>query len=103
MSDPAELLHYSGDAEAVQLRAPHALVAFGGWVDAGSGGTGAVRHLIASLKTRKLAEMDSEEFYSFTDTRPLVSIIGAGERDIHWPRGVMPGSIIDYSNHLTLY
>ena len=83
MSDPGDVLQYSADADAVQLRAPHALVAFGGWVDAGSGGTGGVRHLISNLQTRKLAEIDPEEFYSFTDTRPLVSIVGAGERAVH--------------------
>lgn len=83
------------DAGEAGLRRPHALVAFGGWVDAGSGGTGAVRHLIGSLKTRKLAEIDPEEFYSFTDTRPLVSIVGAGERAVHWPRGEFHGATID--------
>ena len=46
-----------------------------------------MRHLITNMKTRKLAEIDSEEFYNFTDTRPLVSIVGAGERAVHWPRG----------------
>src|ERR1051325_9569438 len=84
---PNSFLRYLPDAESTALRAPHALVSFGGWVDAGSGGTGAVRHLISNLKTRKLAEIDSEEFYPFPDTRPLVSIVGAGERAIHWPRG----------------
>ena len=103
MPDPEQLLSYLPDANALLLRAPHALVAFGGWVDAGSGGTGAVRHLIASLKTRKLAEMDSEEFYSFTDTRPLVSIIGAGERAIHWPRGEFHGTILDHDSDLVLF
>ncbi|HEV7663486.1 MAG TPA: PAC2 family protein [Chloroflexota bacterium] len=98
MSEPGgELIHYLPDADALALRQPHALVAFGGWVDAGSGGTGAVRHLIGSLKTRKLAEIDSEEFYSFTDTRPLVSIVGAGERAVHWPRGELYGAPVD--NH----
>jgi proteasome assembly chaperone (PAC2) family protein len=86
------------------LRAPHALVAFGGWVDAGSGGTGGVRHLIGSLKTRKVAEIDPEEFYSFTDTRPLVSIVGAGERAIHWPRGEFHGATVDeHTNDLVLF
>jgi proteasome assembly chaperone (PAC2) family protein len=100
--DP-ELLHYLPDAEALLLRAPHALVAFGGWVDAGSGGTGGVRHLIGSLKTRKLAEMDPEEFYSFTDTRPLVSILGAGQRTVHWPRGEFHGAILEHTNDLLLF
>src|SRR5215472_5380810 len=97
-------LTYLPDAEGLPLRAPHALVAFGGWVDAGSGGTGGVRHLISSMKTHKLAEIDSEEFYSFTDTRPLVSIVGAGERAIHWPRGEFHAAILDdHANDLVLF
>lgn len=91
------------DADALVLRAPHALVAFGGWVDAGSGGTGAVRHLISKLTTRKLAETDSEEFYSFTDTRPLVSIVGAGERSIHWPRGEFHAATLEHDSDLLLF
>jgi len=69
------------------LRQPNAIAAFGGWVDAGSAGTGAVRHLITTLNARKLADIDPEEFYSFTDTRPLTSVVGPGERALHWPRG----------------
>ena len=101
--EPTELIHYLPDAEALVLRQPHALVAFGGWVDAGSGGTGGVRHLITNLKTRKLAEMDPEEFYSFTDTRPLVSIVGAGERAIHWPRGEFHGASLEHTDDLLLF
>jgi proteasome assembly chaperone (PAC2) family protein len=105
MSDePTGPLHYLPDAETLVLRAPYALVAFGGWVDAGSGGTGGVRHLISNMKTRKLAEIDSEEFYSFTDTRPLVSIVGAGERAIHWPRGEFHGATVEeHANDLVLF
>ena len=51
MADP---LTYLPDADALILRSPHALLAFGGWVDAGSGGTGGVRHLIGNLSARKL-------------------------------------------------
>jgi len=101
--EPNELIHYLPDADALVLRQPHALVAFGGWVDAGSGGTGGVRHLITNLKTRKLAEMDPEEFYSFTDTRPLVSIVGAGERAIHWPRGEFHGASLEHTDDLVLF
>jgi proteasome assembly chaperone (PAC2) family protein len=103
VSESGELLHYSADAEEPRLRAPHALVAFGGWVDAGSGGTGGVRHLISSLQARKLAEIDPEEFYSFTDTRPLVSIAGAGERAVHWPRGEFHGAVLEHTNDLVLF
>jgi proteasome assembly chaperone (PAC2) family protein len=101
--EPTELLHYTPDADALLLRAPYALVAFGGWVDAGSGGTGGVRHLITNLKTRKLAEIDSEEFYSVTDTRPLVSIVGAGERAVHWPRGEFHGASLEHDTDLVLF
>ncbi len=69
------------------LREPLALVAFGGWVDAGSAGTGAVRYLVESLSATKYADVDPEEFYSFTDTRPLTTNVGPGERATHWPRG----------------
>jgi proteasome assembly chaperone (PAC2) family protein len=102
--EPANPLRYLPDAETLMLRAPSALVAFGGWVDAGSGGTGGVRHLISNMKTRKLAEIDAEEFYSFTDTRPLVSIVGAGERAIHWPRGEFHGAVLeDHTSDLVLF
>jgi proteasome assembly chaperone (PAC2) family protein len=94
-SGPNELIQYLPEAASLVLRQPHALVSFGGWVDAGSGGTGGVRHLIGHLKTRKLAELESEEFYNYTDTRPLVSIIGGGERAVHWPRGEFYGATLD--------
>ncbi|HEY3059159.1 MAG TPA: PAC2 family protein [Chloroflexota bacterium] len=100
MPDP---VRYDSDLEGLSLRTPHALVAFGGWVDAGSGGTGGVRHLISSLPTRKLAEIDPEEFYNFTDTRPLVSIVGAGERAVHWPRGEFHAATLEHTSDLVLF
>jgi len=96
-------VRYAADLEGLTLRTPHALVAFGGWVDAGSGGTGGVRHLISSLPTRKLADIDPEEFYNFTDTRPLVSIVGAGERAVHWPRGEFHAATLDHTTDLVLF
>jgi proteasome assembly chaperone (PAC2) family protein len=103
MSEPGHYLQYLSGAEAPELRQPYALVAFGGWVDAGSGGTGGVRHLIGNLKAHKLAEIDSEEFYNFTDTRPLVSIVGAGERAVHWPRGEFHGAVLAHESDLVLF
>jgi proteasome assembly chaperone (PAC2) family protein len=99
----SDWIRYALEAEEVKPRAPRALVAFGGWVDAGSGGTGGVRHLLNSLPTRKLAEIDPEEFYNFTDTRPLVSIVGAGERAVHWPRSEFHLATLEHSNDLVLF
>ena len=84
-----EPIRYFDDAGAAPLRNPAALVAFGGWVDAGTGGTGAIRYLVNSTGARKVADIESEDFYSFTDTRPLVSVVGPSQRAIHWPRGEM--------------
>jgi len=100
---PADWIQYTAEAETASLRGPQALVAFGGWVDAGSGGTGAVRHLIASLPTRKVAEIDPEDFYCFTDTRPLVSVVGAGERAVHWPRGEFHAASLEHTSDLLLF
>ncbi len=75
------------DPREVGLRQPAALAAFGGWVDAASAGTGAVRYLVSTLGARKLAEIEPEEFYSFTDTRPLTSVVAPGERAVQWPQG----------------
>src|SRR5258708_5038685 len=97
---PAELIHYLPDADGLVLRQPHALVAFGGWVDAGSGGTGGVRHLISSLKRRKLVEIDSEEFYNFNHTRPLVSIVDAGQSPVHWARAAVHADRLVHTNEL---
>ncbi len=75
------------DPEQLSLRSPTAIIAFGGWIDAGTSGTGSVRFLVNQLNAQKLADIDPEEFYSFTDTRPLASIVGPGQRAVHWPRG----------------
>jgi proteasome assembly chaperone (PAC2) family protein len=102
--EPAALRYLPNEADALVLRAPAALVAFGGWVDAGSGGTGGVRHLISNMKTRKLAEIESEDFYSFTDTRPLVSIVGAGDRAVQWPHAEFHGAVVEeHTSDLLLF
>jgi proteasome assembly chaperone (PAC2) family protein len=89
---PADEVHFFEHHDEPALRQPYAILAFGGWLDAGSAGTGAVRYLVGSLGPRKLADIDPEEFYNFTDTRPLTTIVGPGERAIHWPRGEFYGA-----------
>lgn len=78
-------IKYFIDADPPPLRRPYAIAAFGGWVDAGAAGTGAVRHLITTLGSRKLADISGEDFYSYTDTRPLSTIESPGKRLIQWP------------------
>src|SRR5205823_8753506 len=74
------------DLESQHLRRPLAIVGFGGWIDAGFAATGAVRYLIDHLSATRVAELDPETFYSFTDTRPRVSHPSAGRREPVWPK-----------------
>src|SRR5438105_14889089 len=74
------------DLASLQLRRPLALVGFGGWIDAGFAATGAVKYLVDHLEAKKVAELDPEPFYAFTDTRPRVSHPSAGRREPVWPK-----------------
>ena len=61
------------------------VMAFGGWIDAGGAATGALRHLVRDLPAARLARIDPEEFFVFTQERPEVRLRADGGRDIQWP------------------
>jgi proteasome assembly chaperone (PAC2) family protein len=61
------------------------VMAFGGWIDAGRAATGALRHLVRDLPAARLARIDPEEFFVFTQERPEVRLRDDGGRDILWP------------------
>ncbi|MET0881622.1 MAG: PAC2 family protein, partial [Acidimicrobiales bacterium] len=67
------------------LRNPMLVAAFEGWNDAGDAASTAVRHLRDVWELELVAELDPEEFYSFTDTRPHVTFDDGGLRRIDWP------------------
>ena len=77
-----QLIHH----EEAKLRSPLLLMAFTGWSDAQDIATGAVRYLVDRLEARKLAEIDPEEFYDFNTTRPIISVVKQGIRQISWPK-----------------
>jgi len=62
------------------------VMAFGGWIDAGGAATGALRHLVRDLPAARLARIDPEEFFVFTQERPEVRLRADGGRDIQWPQ-----------------
>jgi proteasome assembly chaperone (PAC2) family protein len=62
------------------------VIAFGGWIDAGQAATGALRHLARDLSAPRLAWIDPEEFFVFTQERPDVRLRADGGREIQWPR-----------------
>jgi proteasome assembly chaperone (PAC2) family protein len=65
---------------------PTMVVAFGGWIDAGEAATSAMRSLVRKLGATPLAAIDPEEFFDFTQVRPVVRLSAEGQRIIRWPR-----------------
>lgn len=67
-----------------ELHQPTLIVAFAGWSDAGGAASGAVQYLIDRWHPTRIAEIEAEEFYDFTQLRPTVRWEGE-ERVIDWP------------------
>ncbi len=44
-----------------------------------------MRHLVNKLPARRMAELDPEEFYDFTQVRPSARIDEQGQRSLRWP------------------
>lgn len=68
-----------------ELRNPVVVAAFAGWNDAADAATTAVKFLIDQWKPLKFAEIEAEEFYVFTETRPTISAKKGVLRAISWP------------------
>jgi len=68
------------------LDRPNIIAAFQGWNDAGQSASTAVRYLIDTWHAEKFAEIDAEEYFSFTDTRPIVRIVEGSQRELMWPK-----------------
>jgi proteasome assembly chaperone (PAC2) family protein len=85
VGDTDSALREIENLESLHLRRPFAVVGFGGWIDAGFAATGAVKFLVEHLSGQRVAELDPEPFYSFTDTRPRVSHPAPGRREPVWP------------------
>lgn len=71
--------------ERPQLRKPIMIVAFEGWNDAAEAATSAVEHLQEAWDATPFAEIDPEEFYDFTEVRPMVRMVNRNQREIDWP------------------
>jgi proteasome assembly chaperone (PAC2) family protein len=80
-----------------ELRAPVVIAAFEGWNDAGDAASTAARYLIERWDARLVGDVDPEEFYDFTSTRPHVRLDDDGLRQVDWPAtelhaGTIPGT-----------
>jgi proteasome assembly chaperone (PAC2) family protein len=68
-----------------ELTRPVLVAAFEGWNDAGDAATTAVRHLVETWRANTFADIDPEEFYDFTSTRPHVRLVDGLTRKLDWP------------------
>jgi proteasome assembly chaperone (PAC2) family protein len=74
-------------AHEPELRSPILVAAFGGWNDAGDAATTALKFLIDHWKPLRFAEIDGEEFFLFTETRPTIQFSKGVLRRLTWPGG----------------
>ena len=63
----------------------HLVMAFSGWPDANESATWSLRCFLKKLSTKKMAELDPEEFFDFGHVRPLINLNEEGVRDLRWP------------------
>ena len=77
--------HVRWAGERPHLQSPVLVVAFEGWNDAGDAATTALRWLRDRWASEPLAEIECEDFYDFTSTRPQVRLIDGETRTIEWP------------------
>ncbi|HZU68713.1 MAG TPA: PAC2 family protein [Ktedonobacteraceae bacterium] len=82
-----------------ELRNPLLIAAFAGWNDAADAATTAVKFLIERWKPTKLAEIDPEEFFVFTETRPLVQSNKGIQNTIIWPSNQFLSYSAPYLDH----
>ena len=75
---------------------PNVLIAaFEGWNDAGEAASSAASFMAESWNLRRFADIDPENFYDFTVTRPEVRLEN-GQRTIEWPRNEFFGGTLPY-------
>ena len=67
-----------------KLTDPLFVAAFEGWNDGGAAASNAVRRMIDMFKAEKVAALDPEEFYVFTENRPLVKLVDGRQRRLQW-------------------
>ena len=80
-----------------RLRRPVMVCAFEGWNDAGDASSYAARYLAERWDLRTFADLDPEDYFDFTSTRPRVRLDDGHQREIVWPAnelaaGSLPGT-----------
>ena len=82
------------------LTAPTLLVAFDGWVDAGSAATTALEHLVG--ESPAIATFDADELFDYRARRPPLEIVDGRLAELSWPELVLRHVRIDERDLLVL-
>lgn len=61
------------------------IAAFNGWNDAADAATWAIKFLVNQWDATSFAEIDGEEFFDFTQTRPTIRVNRGMLRRVSWP------------------
>lgn len=77
-----DYIQYQSEPE---LRNPVVIAALGGWNDAADSATTAIKFLIDRWKPDKVAELEIEDFFVFTEARPTIKFVDGIQRTIIWP------------------
>ncbi len=78
------------------------IAAFEGWTDAGGAASGAVSYLARKWGASPFAEVDAEEFYDFTVSRPRVRLRADRSRQIVWPENRFLAASLDAPHDVVL-
>ncbi len=82
----------------LQLRRPILICGWSGWNDAGMAASDSVAFMRTRLKFQKIAEIDPDSFYDFTQVRPTVHLSN-GERILKWPSNEISGQRFENGPH----
>jgi len=72
--------------ETPNLSRPWLIGGYEGWIDAGKVSSGSVTYLLESFKAQKFAEILSDGFHQFRDSRPRVVVEDGLIREIEYPK-----------------
>ncbi|MEH3034495.1 MAG: PAC2 family protein [Aeromicrobium erythreum] len=73
------------DVDIPAMNDPWVVAAFEGWNDAADAATSVVDHLVEAWDAEMLTQLDPEDYYSYTDTRPQMRLDDEGHRRLVWP------------------
>src|SRR6266702_3469662 len=104
MNPRGNIMEYIQYHSQPELRNPVLVAALAGWNDAADAATTAIKFLIDRWKPTKIAEIDIEDFFVFTETRPTIRYVDGIQRTIIWPSSqFLAYQAPDLSHDIILY